>query len=173
MRLLSAALLLGITASPALAQREPEIVIPGRPDVPVYINGIDASWGIVEGEFGLDRPGLMAPAVTYRPLILSNYPTEVAPFFPNDNKRPGYGRLEIIPPPNRPLPPPAPTYYRSWSAGSAPGPVTQYPPYPMPNIDVYTGWGGGRRHSRHHDHTPGPGSGPGFGPGPGPAPEGP
>jgi hypothetical protein len=62
------ALLLAVSASPAFAQREPQIVVPGRPDVPVIINGIDASWGIVEGEFGLDRPGAMAPVVIYRPL---------------------------------------------------------------------------------------------------------
>ena len=73
MRLLCAALLLAVTASPALAQREPEIVIPGKPGVPVIINGIDASYGIVEGEFGLDRPGLVAPTVVYRPLLTA-YP---------------------------------------------------------------------------------------------------
>src|SRR5271156_3985137 len=77
MRLIRAILLLLVTASPAFAQREPEIVIPGKPGVPVYINGIDASWGVVEGEFGLDRPGLMAPTVIYRPLLVvlpSNVP---------------------------------------------------------------------------------------------------
>ena len=62
------ALLLAMTATPAFAQREPEIVIPGKPGVPVMINGIDASWGVVEGEFGLDRPGAVAPTVIYRPL---------------------------------------------------------------------------------------------------------
>jgi len=73
-----ASCLCGLTARgdrvACLAQREPEIVIPGKAGVPVYINGIDASWGIVEGEFGLDRPGLVAPRVTYRPLIVL-YPT--------------------------------------------------------------------------------------------------
>ncbi len=48
---------------------------------------------------------------------------------PTTGKRPGYGRFEIVPPPDRPLPPPAPTYYRSWSSGSASGPVTEYAPY--------------------------------------------
>lgn len=74
MRLVFVALLLAVTASPALAQRKPEIVIPGKPGVPVIINGIDASYGIVEGEFGLDQPGLVAPAVVYRPLLTA-YPT--------------------------------------------------------------------------------------------------
>ncbi len=129
--------------SPAFAQREPVIVIPGKAGVPVYINGIDASWGVVEGEFGLDRPGLVAPTVIYRPLLIS-YPTAApAPFFPKDNKRPGYGRLEIIPPANRLLPPPAPSYYRSWSSspGSAPGDDLSVVPDAEHRRGV--GWGGG------------------------------
>lgn len=126
MRLLQAALLLVATASPAFAQREPEIVIPGRPDVPVFINGVDASWGVVEGEFGLDRPGEVAPTVTYRPLTVS-MPTFVPGYYPKDGRRPGYGRLEITPPPGRRLPPPAPSYSESWTSESEPGPVTQYP----------------------------------------------
>jgi hypothetical protein len=43
MRLVHAIVLLAVTASPAFAQGVPEIVIPGKPGVPVYINGIDAS----------------------------------------------------------------------------------------------------------------------------------
>ena len=161
MRLVGTALVLVLAASPAFAQRAPEIVIPGKAGVPVYIDGIDASYGIVEGEFGLDRPGLMAPTVVYRPLLIS-YPTGAVPgFFPKNGKRPGYGRLEIIPPANRRLPPPAPTYYRSWSSSSgASEPVTIMPPnYPMPNVDVYTGWGGyggGRRRHGHRPRPPGP-----------------
>ncbi len=133
MRLVQAVLLLAVTASPAFAQREAEIVIPGKPGVPVYINGIDASWGVVEGEFGLDRPGMMAPTVIYRPLVVA-LPSSVPSYHPTTGRRPGYGRLEILPPPNRPQPPPAPTFYRSWSSGSAPGPVTDYPPYPAPVV---------------------------------------
>jgi hypothetical protein len=162
MRLAGTALLLVAAASPALAQRAPEIVIPGKAGVPVYINGIDASYGIVEGEFGLDRPGLMAPTVVYRPLLISN-PTYIPGYYPKNGQRPGYGRLEIIPPPNRPLPPPAPTYYRSWSSSSGMGPVTIMPPnYQMPNLDVYAGWGGGRRHRGGHGPKP-----------PAPSPKGP
>ena len=72
MRLVGSALLLVVTASPVLAQPVPEIVIPGKRGVPVYINGIDASYGIVESDFGLDRPGYMTPTVVYRPLLISN-----------------------------------------------------------------------------------------------------
>ena len=146
-----------MTASPALAQREPEIVIPGKPGVPVYINGVDASWGVVEGEFGLDRPGATAPIVVYRPLLATTpTPGPVPSYFPKTGKKPGYGRLEINPPPNRPLPPPAPTYYRSWSSQSAPGPVTDYPQYPMPPVVVDATVGGWNR-GHHPGWIPGPG----------------
>lgn len=141
MRLIGVVLLFAVMASPAFAQREPEIVVPGKPGVPVYINGIDASWGVVEGEFGLDRPGAMAPTVIYAPLVASVPESTPKSYHPADGGRPGYGRLEIVPPPDRPQPPPAPTFYRSWSSGSAPGPVTDYPNYPMPNVDVYSQFG--------------------------------
>jgi hypothetical protein len=140
MRFAYAFLLMAVTASPALAQRAPEIVIPGKPGVPVYINGIDASWGIVEGEFGLDRPGEMTPVVIYRPLVVA-MPANAPSYHPKTGNRPGYGRLEIVPPADRVLPPPAPTYYRSWSAGSAPGPVTDYPPYAVPPVEISPRYG--------------------------------
>ncbi len=145
MRLVHAALLLVVTASPAFAQRKPLIVIPGKPGVPVYINGIDASWGVVEGEFGLDRPGLVAPTVIYRPLAVA-LPSNVPEYHPKSGKQPGYGRFEIIPPADRPKLPPAPTYYRSWSSGSAPGPVTDYPSYPMPQVEVEPQFGQRGKH---------------------------
>jgi len=147
MRSVPAVLLAVVTASPAFAQRAPEIVIPGKPGVPVYINGIDASWGIVEGDFGLDRPGMVTPTVVWRPLIVS-LPARVPSYHPMTGRRPGYGRLEIVPPPNRPQPPPAPTYYRSWSSGSASGPVTDYAPYYGPSaIGIEQNKYGHRRHS--------------------------
>jgi hypothetical protein len=129
MRFSYAALLLAVSASPALAQRAPEIVIPGHPGVPVYINGIDASWGIVEGEFGLDRPNEVAPTVIYRP-YLGSVPYRIPGYYPADGRHPRSGRLEVVPPPNRPKPPEASTYYRYWSSESAPTPATEYPSYP-------------------------------------------
>jgi hypothetical protein len=136
MRLPFAALLLAVTAPAALAQREPQIVVPGKPGVPVYINGIDASWGIVEGEFGLDRPNQVAPTVIWRPYVIPS-PYGVPGYYPAEGRRPGYGRLEIAPPANRRLPPPAPTFYRYWSSESAPTSATdtQSTP-PMPPMIV-------------------------------------
>jgi hypothetical protein len=147
MRFIHAVLLVAVSASPAFAQREPQIVIPGKPGVPVYINGVDASWAVVEGQFGLDRPGAMTPVVTYQPLPVS-VPEVVPGYFPRDGRRPGYGRLEVVPPPNRPLPPPAPSFSRSWSSQSAPGPVTQYAPYQVPPVVVAPRFG--RNRPSHH-----------------------
>jgi hypothetical protein len=164
MRSVCCASLFALAVSPAFAQeRAPEIVIPGKPGVPVYINGIDASWGVVEGDFGLDWPGMVTPTVVWRPLAVS-YPTNVPGYHPTTGQQPGYGRLEIVPPPNRALPPPAPTYYRSWSSGSASGPVTDYAPYNGPAaVSIEQN---GSRH-KHSPKTPGP-PGP-----PGPPPKGP
>jgi len=131
MRFVPAALLLVVSATPALAQREPEIVIPGRPDVPVIINGVDATWGVVEGDFGLFRPGQVNPVVISRPLFVA-MPVRVPPYFPSSDRLPGYGRLEINPPPNRRLPPPPPSFNKTWSSQSSPNvPVTTYPSYPQ------------------------------------------
>jgi len=164
MRLLQAILLSTAAASPAFAQRAPEIVIPGRPDVPVYINGIDASWGVVEGDFGLDRPGMVMPTVIYRPVTTVELPMQAPSYHPETGKRPGYGRFEIVPPPNRPLPPPAPSFYRSWSSGSSSGQVTEYTPYSGPDAISF---GNSYGHRRHGPKIPGP-KGPG-----GPPPKGP
>ena len=156
-RFAAAAMLVGLTASSSIGQTIPSLVIPGRPDVPVIINGVDASWGVVEGDYGLDRPIGMVPTVIYRPSVVvapekgpyrgppSSEPAQPSGsgYFPHNDEKPGYGRLEIVPPPDRPLPPPAEPFFQSWSSSSAPGPVTEYPPYPMPQILWNGGWGGG------------------------------
>jgi hypothetical protein len=149
MRFVDVALFLAVSVSPTLAQRAPVIVIPGKAGVPVMINGIDASWGVVEGEFGLDRPGAMTPVVTYAPLVVA-VPYTVPGYFPQSGRKPGYGRLEVIPPPGPP-PPAAPSYFRSWTSESAPGPVTDYPAYPVPPIIVEPRFGH-RRNSKGPNH---------------------
>jgi hypothetical protein len=154
MRFVGTALLLAVTASPAFAQREPVIVIPGKAGVPVMINGIDASWGVVEGEFGLDRPGAVAPTVIYRPLTVS-VPYSEPGYFPRSDRKPGYGRLEIVPPPGAPKPPPAPSYLHSWSSQSQSGPVTISPPYPAPPIIYSPTIEHDRNHGqKDHQHQP-------------------
>lgn len=160
MRIVNAALLLAVSASPVLAQRGPVIVVPGRPDIPVLMNGVDISWAVVEGEFGLARPGLVTPTVVYRLPPFVPPPYELPPvgrpepgFFPKTGKQPGYGRLEVEPAPDRPLPPPAQSYRKSWSSQSAPTPPTEYAPFPVPPVGIGIDAGRGRDdHDHNHDH---------------------
>lgn len=65
-------LLAGSLCGPAAASdNAPVIVIPGKAGVPVMINGRDASWAIVEGDWGLYRPGSMPVTVIYpRPWLV-------------------------------------------------------------------------------------------------------
>jgi len=112
--------LANLLGSPAQAGGDaPAIVIPGRAGVPVIINGGDASFCVVEGDWGWrglvcsDRGGVPAAAAD---------PQLRASLFPCVGSRPGYGRLEVEPPPDRELPKPAESYHRQWESQSAPVP---------------------------------------------------
>src|SRR3954451_24908177 len=112
----------------------PVLVVPGRPGVPVVINGYDASYTVVEGDWGLERPGHVPPAIVSGPL-LRPAPYESGAYFPTLGRRPGYGRREVEPPRNRRLPPPAPSYYREWGTQSDSSPAT-IPDDPPPVISA-------------------------------------
>ena len=43
-----------LSAGVARADHAPAYVVPGRSDVPVMINGYDASWGVTVGDWGSD-----------------------------------------------------------------------------------------------------------------------
>jgi hypothetical protein len=118
----------------ACADKAPVFVIPGRPGVPVMINGYDASYTVVEGDWGLARPGHMPPAIVSGPL-LRPAPYDSGAYFPTQGRRPGYGRREVEPPPNRRLPPPAPSYHREWGVQSQPSPAS-IPDNPPPVISA-------------------------------------
>ena len=131
------------TFAPARADHQPAFVVPGRADVPVMINGYNAAWGVVEGDFGLYRPGAVPIAV-----IPSPFPQELPPparrYFPSLGAAPHSGRYEIEPPANRKLPPPAEEYFRSWSSSSdMSAPVTTYAPSPpmivTPEVPFFDG----------------------------------
>jgi hypothetical protein len=126
----ASAILLGLligTALPARAGEGFDIVIPGRAGVPIIINGVDASYAVVEGEFGLGKGNHIQPTV-YGGRVVEAEPN-VGHYYPSLGHKPGYGRLEIEPPANRTLPKPAESYHQSWSAESAPPPeVPMYPP---------------------------------------------
>lgn len=129
---LALAILIGSTAA-ALAQTGPVLVISGRPGVPIIINGIDASYAVVEGDWGLGKNVHVTPTV-YGGRYYDPTPT-VGHYYPSAGQQPGYGRLEIEPPANRKLPQPAESYHDSWSAQSAaPQPQPEVPFYPPPVI---------------------------------------
>src|SRR6202048_2576257 len=136
---LALAFLIGTTWT-ALAGGGFDIVIPGRPGVPIIINGIDASYGVVEGEWGLGKGEQVQPTI-YGGRYVDPYPN-VGPYYPSARHYSpsagllrAEGRLETQPPANRRLPRPAESYYQSWSAQSAPlPPQTDVPLNPPPII---------------------------------------
>jgi hypothetical protein len=121
------------TGLPAVAGGGFEVVIPGRPGVPIVINGIDASYAVVEGDWGLSKGGHVQPKV-YGGRPIDPVP-RVGHYYPSSGRLPGYGRLEIEPPASRVLPQPAESFHQSWSAQSTPQPVQpEVPFYPPPVI---------------------------------------
>jgi hypothetical protein len=133
----------------ARADHAPNYVVPGRPDVPVIINFFDASWGVVEGEWGLYRPGAVAPTVIPAPYVTPR--VQAKPYYPSLGGITYKGRLEVEPPANRELPPPAPSYHRSWTSESPNLPATEYAPAPPVIIGGDVDFNDRRRrHRRHH-----------------------
>ena len=120
------------TTSSAFAGGGFEIVIPGRPGVPVIINGVDASYAVVEGDWGLGKGTHVEPTI-YGGRYIDPVP-RVGHYYPSAGRIPGYGRLEIEPPANRRLPQPAESYHQSWSAQSAPLPAQSNVPVDPPEI---------------------------------------
>ncbi|MEH2626063.1 hypothetical protein V1292_004118 [Bradyrhizobium sp. AZCC 1719] len=120
------------TNSTAFAGGGFEIVIPGRPGVPVIINGVDASYAVVEGDWGLGKGTHVEPTI-YGGRYVDPVP-RVGHYYPSAGRMPGYGRLEIEPPANRRLPQPAESYHQSWSAQSAPLPAQSNVPVDPPEI---------------------------------------
>jgi hypothetical protein len=111
----------------------PVIVIPSRPGIPIVINGRDASYAVVEGDWGLARPGHTAVTVIGgAPLTPSFVYTERNPYHPRYGMPPPRGRNEIEPPPDRALPDPAEPFSRVWSTVPDAQPVRVAPPRQRP-----------------------------------------
>lgn len=140
MRVTTALLILASSVASAVADTGPTIAIPGRPGVPVMINGRDASYAVVEGDWGL------AKNVHVQPTVYGGWDRYTRPdvghYYPSSGRAPGYGRYEIQPSANRVLPQPAESYYRSWTAQSAP-PVQQPIPANPPEVIVAPQFGAG------------------------------
>ncbi len=130
---LALVMLIGTTLAAFAGSNGPVIVIPGRPGVPIIINGVDASYAVVEGDWGLDKGQHVQPTVYGGRLV--DYEPHVGHYFPSAGHAPGYGRLEVEPPANRRLPQPAESYHQSWSAQSTPQQAQpEVPFYPPPVI---------------------------------------
>jgi hypothetical protein len=151
-------LLIGTTLSalsPASANDGFSIVIPGRAGVPIIINGVDASWAVVESDWGLARNVHVHPTV-YGGRVVGLGP-RVGHYYPSAGHVPGYGRLEVQPPADRPLPPRAESYHKSWSAQSTPQPAQSEVPYYPPPVIVAPDNGAASRHDLQdppHDFRP-------------------
>ena len=130
---LAIVILTGTTLAAFAGSNGPVIVIPGRAGMPIIINGIDASYAVVEGDWGLGKGVHVQPTV-YGGRIADLEP-RVGHYYPSAGHMPGYGRLEIEPPANRRLPQPAESYHQSWSAQSTPQRAQpEVPFYPPPVI---------------------------------------
>jgi len=118
-------------ALPARAQTGPVIVVPGRSDVPVTINGLIVNGAIVYGDWGLARPG--HGALLIEGPIGYETPYGTPGYFPATGRRPRSGRQEYDPP--RRGPRPNTNFRRDWSIESDfSRPVTEYPPFDPPPV---------------------------------------
>jgi hypothetical protein len=117
-------------ATVARAQTGPVIAIPGKPGVPVIINGVIADGAVVYGDWGLARPG-------HGELVIEGPWGFAAPFdqrgyYPATGYAPRYGRYEIESKRRGPRPT---SFYRDWSIESDPRlRATEYPPFDPPSV---------------------------------------
>ena len=108
-------------ALPARAQTGPVIAIPTRPGVPIVIHGRDASYALVEGDWGLARPSIGITVIGSSPIRANPVYEPRTSYHPRFGRAPDRGRNEMEPPPDRPLPEPAESFSRSWSTSGEPG----------------------------------------------------
>jgi hypothetical protein len=120
-----------VLAAPAVARAEgegPVIVIPSRPGVPVVINGRDASYAVVEGDWVLSRPGAVPVTVIGGgPLLPNRVYHQRNSYHPKYGHAPPRGRHEIEPAADRALPDSPESFSRSWSTSSEVSPVREQP----------------------------------------------
>ena len=123
-----------LAPAPVRADNGPVIVIPSRPGIPVIINGRDASYAVVEGDWGLSRPGAV-PVTVYggAPVLPNEVYRRRNSYIPRYGRAPDRGRYEVEPAADRALPEPAESFSRSWSTSSdiaAPATITDPATFP-------------------------------------------
>ena len=120
------------SAMPARAQTGPVIVIPGKPGVPVMINGVIADGAVVYGDWGLARPG-HGELVIEGPVAFGA-PWDQRGYYPATGRIPRAGRYEIE---SRKIRARPASFRRDWSIESEfRAPVTEYPPFDPPPVIV-------------------------------------
>ena len=120
-------------ASSAHAQTGPVVVIPGKPGVPVIMNGLVVDGAVVYGDWGLAKPNnsglIIDGAVSYA------VPLPSPGYFPSTGKLPKFGREEAEP--AKPQQRTDTNFYRDWSISSEfRKPVTEYPPFDPPSVII-------------------------------------
>ena len=143
------AILIGTTSMALGGSSSPVIVIPGRPGVPIIINGVDASYAVVEGDWGLGK-GIHVQPTVYGGRFVDPDP-HVGHYYPSSGREPGYGRLEIEPPGK---PRPAESFHQSWSVQSMPQPADPGVPLYPPPVIVAPPYGGAGMPQDFRDRTP-------------------
>lgn len=128
-------------ASPAHAgDTGPVIAVPSRPGIPIVIWGRDASYAVVEGDWGLARPGHVPVTVIGGSPIRPNPVYEPRNrYLPRYGHAPPRGRNEIEPPGVGGPPEPAESYSRNFSASSdmtAPASIVDPETYYRPDVVV-------------------------------------
>lgn len=144
MRRVLALMVLMSSVVTAAADSGPVVVVPSRPDVTIMINGRNAAYAVVEGDWGLAKGVHVEPAIYPRQGYYYAAP-QVGRYFPSAGHAPGYGRSEIDTP-ARQLPR-SESFNRSWSAESNPTATADIVPANPPPIIVAPQIGGDRRHS--------------------------
>jgi hypothetical protein len=127
------AILIG-SASASSASEGFDLVIPMRPGVPIIINGVDVSYAVMEGNYGLAKGAVNQPTI-YGGRYIDSEPN-VGHYYPSLGVKPGYGRVEIEPPANRKLPQPAESYHESWEVRSQMQPQQPEVPLTPPAVIV-------------------------------------
>ena len=118
--------------APARAQTGPVVVIPGRADVPVTINGLIVNGAVVYGDWGLARPGHGQIIIDGPIAVAASY--GLPGYFPATGRMPRYGRQEINPPAQHRRRQ-STNFYRDWSIESEfRRPITEYPPFDPPPV---------------------------------------
>ena len=106
----------------------PEKDIPSPPRVNHVNNGPDPYYAVVEGDWGLSRPGAgVVTVIGGMPVLPNAVYSRRNSYHPRYGRAPERGRNEVEPTADRALPDPPESFSRSWSTSSDITPVNDAP----------------------------------------------